>query len=210
MIQQLEQRPYTAWQLLKVYWNSDQHLSAYLFLGAVLVMSMMLVGMDVLFTDWYNYFYDALQEYDAKSALDLVVVFVFLAAVNIVLAVYRYYLQSFLGLRWRLWLTAQFLKRWLEKKSYYYLEDFEDTTDNPDQRIQEDINSLVNMSLALLIGILSSIVTFFSFVFILWQLSGMVHFSLGGFGIIHVPGYLVWVAIIYASIGTFFTFKIGR
>ncbi|EKD72213.1 MAG: ABC transporter, ATP-binding protein [uncultured bacterium] len=210
MIQQLEQRPYTAWQLLKVYWNSDQHLSAYLFLGAVLVMSMMLVGMDVLFTDWYNYFYDALQEYDAKSALDLVVVFVFLAAVNIVLAVYRYYLQSFLGLRWRRWLTAQFLKRWLEKKSYYYLEDFEDTTDNPDQRIQEDINSLVNMSLALLIGILSSIVTIFAFVYILWQLSGMIHISLGRFGIIHVPGYLVWVAIIYASIGTFFTFKIGR
>ncbi|EKD73328.1 MAG: hypothetical protein ACD_45C00356G0001 [uncultured bacterium] len=210
MNQQLEPRPYTAWQLLKVYWGSEQRLSAYAFLGSVLVMSMILVGLDVIFTNWYNYFYNALQDYDKRSALDLMVVFVFLAAIYIVLAVYRYYLQSFLGLRWRRWLTGQFLKRWLEKRSYYYLEDFNDTTDNPDQRIQEDINSLVNISLSLLVGILSSIVTIFAFIYILWTLSGTINISLGHYGVMHIPGYLVWVAVIYAIIGTWLTFKIGR
>ncbi len=210
MSHQLEPRLYTAWQLLKAYWQSDYRKSAYAFLGAVLVMSMIIVGMDVIFTDWYNYFYNALQDYDWRGAFDLILVFIFLAGVNIILAVYRYYLQSFLGLRWRRWLTHQFLTRWLENRSYYYLEDFNDSTDNPDQRIQEDINSLVNLSLALLVGMLSAVVTIFAFIFILWELSGTLNVPLGPLGVWHVPGYLVWVAIVYAALGTTATFKIGR
>ena len=97
MNQQLQARPYTAWQLLKVYWYSDEFLSAYAFLISVLVMSMCLVALDVIFTNWYNYFYNALQDYNAHSAWDLIIVFIFLAAIYIVLAVYRYYLQNFLG-----------------------------------------------------------------------------------------------------------------
>ncbi len=207
---QLESRSYTAWQLLKAYWQSDYRKSAYTFLSAVLVMSMMLVGMDVVFTSWYNYFYNALQDYDWRGAFDLIIIFIFLASINIVLAVYRYYLQSFLGLRWRRWLTDQFLNRWLENRGYYYLEDFNDTTDNPDQRIQEDINSLVNLSLSLLLGMLSAVVTISAFIFILWKLSGTITIPLGSYGALHVPGYLVWVAIIYALFGTLITFKIGR
>src|SRR5579872_2120030 len=198
MSRQLEPQFYTAWQLLKAYWQSDYRNSAYAFLGAVLVMLMILVGMDVIFTDWYNYFYNALQDYDWRGAFDLILIFIFIAGVNIILAVYRYYLQSFLGLRWRRWLTQQFLNRWLQKRSYYYLEDFNDSTDNPDQRIQEDINSLVNLSLALLVGILSAIVTIFAFIFVLWSLSGQLTIPLGALGTLHIPGYLVWVAILYA------------
>lgn len=210
MSQVIEPRPYTAWQLLKAYWQSEFRASAYAFLGSVIVISMILVGMDVLFTTWYNYFYNALQDYDWRGAIDLLVIFIFMAAVNIVLAVYRYYLQNYLGLRWRRWLTYQFLNRWLDKRSYYYLEDFNDTTDNPDQRIQEDINSLVNTSLALLIGLLSAVVTIVAFIYILWQLSGTIKLPLGSLGTLHIPGYLVWVAIIYALVGTSLTFKIGH
>ncbi|HSW93921.1 MAG TPA: ABC transporter ATP-binding protein/permease [Gammaproteobacteria bacterium] len=208
--QALNRTPYTAWTLLKAYWQSSHRKSAYAFLGVVIVMSMVLVGMDVVFTNWYNHFYNALQDYDWRGALDLIFIFVFIAGVNIILAVYRYYLQSFLALRWRRWLTHQFIDRWLEKRGYYYLEDFNDSTDNPDQRIQEDINSLVNMSLSLLVGMLSAVVTIFAFVFVLWELSGTLTLPFGSFGTLHVPGYLVWVAIIYAILGTTATFKIGR
>lgn len=210
MSQVIEQRPYTAWQLLKAYWQSEFRVSAYAFLGSVLVLSMILVGMDVLFTTWYNYFYNALQDYDWRGAIDLLVIFVFMASIYIVFAVYRYYLQSYLGLRWRRWLTYQFLNRWLDKRSYYYLEDFNDTTDNPDQRIQEDINNLVTYSLSLLVGLLSAVVTIFAFIYILWRLSGTINLPLGSLGTLHIPGYLVWVAIIYALVGTSITFKIGH
>ncbi len=210
MSQQLEPRPYTGWQLLKAYWQSQYRTSAYIFLVSVLIMSMTLVGMDVLFTTWYNYFYNALQDYDWHGSIDLLVIFIFMASISIVLSVYRYYLQSYLGLRWRRWLTAQFLNRWLDQRGYYYLEDFHDTTDNPDQRIQEDIKNLVTSSLALLIGILTSVVTIFAFIYILWELSGIINIPIGSYGTLHIPGYLVWVAVIYAVIGTMLTFKIGH
>jgi putative ATP-binding cassette transporter len=172
-------------------------------------MSVSIVGMEVVFNYWYNYFYDALQDYDKHGAVDLLIIFVFLATVFIVLAVYRYYLQSYLALRWRNWLTNQFLTRWLEKKSYYYLENFDATTDNPDQRIQEDIGSLVTTSLDLSVGLIASVTTFFAFIYILWTLSGHFVVSLGKWGSIDIPGYLVWVSIIYAIVGTFCAFRIG-
>ncbi|MCD6039887.1 MAG: bacA [Gammaproteobacteria bacterium] len=210
MNQRLEARPYTAWQLIKVYWQSSQRLFAYFMLIVVLTMSIFLVGMDVIFTTWYNYFYDALQDYNRHAAFDLIMIFMFLAGVNIIVSVYRYYIQQYLALRWRKWLTEQFLDRWLAKRSYYYLENFDKYTDNPDQRIQEDVGGLVSTTLGLGIGLVNAVVTICSFIFVLWKLSGYLHVPLGKYGTFHIQGYLVWVAIIYSFIGTILTFKIGR
>lgn len=210
MDQQLETRPYTAWQLIKIYWQSNQRFFAYFMFAIVLAMSIFLVGMDVVFTTWYNYFYDALQDYNRHAALDLLIMFMFLAAVNIIVSVYRYYIQQYLALRWRRWLTGQFLDRWLAKRSYYYLENFDEHTDNPDQRIQEDVGSLVLSTLSLTIGLISAITTIFAFIFVLWELSGYLNIPLGKYGTLHIPGYLVWVGVIYSIIGTSLTFKIGR
>jgi putative ATP-binding cassette transporter len=204
----LQSRMYTPWQLIRAYWESDQRVVAYIFLISVIILSVALVGMDVVFNYWYNYFYDSLQDYDKHGAIDLIAIFTFLAAVYIIIAVYRYYLQNYLALRWRRWLTDQFLARWLAKKSYYYLENFDEKTDNPDQRIQEDIGSLVITSLDLAIGLIASVTTFFAFIYILWTLSGRFTFHIGGLLIV-VPGYLVWVSIIYAIVGTALAFRIG-
>lgn len=202
--------PITAMQLIFLYWRSNEKMIGIIFLSLVALMTITLVIINVAFNTWYNYFYDALQNYDARSVYDLIVIFIFIAAVFIVLQVYRYYLQNFLGLRWRRWLTEHIIQRWLQKRNYYLLEEIGDQTDNPDQRIQEDINSLVNLALGLLIGLLDSIVTFFLFIYILWKLSGDLKISLGHFGILHIHGYLVVVAIVYTIIGTIITFKIGR
>ena len=122
---------------------------------------------------------------------------------------YRYYISQYFGLKWRKWITNQFLHRWLEKRSYYYLENFDVNTDNPDQRIQEDAGAIVSYTLDLTIGLISAVTTFFAFIYILWTLSGVITIPLGHYGILKVPGYLVWVAIIYSLIGTYFAFKIG-
>lgn len=209
MAEHLRARPYTAWQLLELYWVSKEGFYAFLLLLVVLSMTIFLVGMDVVFTTWYNYFYDALQDYKRQAAYDLIWIFLFLAAIYIVVGVYRYYVQQFLALRWRRWMTEQFLDRWLEKRSYYYLENFSETTDNPDQRIQEDIGSMVIGSLNLFVGIISACVTIVAFIFVLWALSGTITVSLGSWGVWHVPGYLVWVGIVYSMVGTWVAFKIG-
>lgn len=199
---------YTTWRLIKTYWQSDQRGKAYLFLSVIVIMTITIVGVNVIFNYWFNYFYNALQAYDKRSTLYLLIFFFALAAVYIVLAVYRYYISQLFGLRWRRWLTEQFVGRWLEKRSYYYLENFDERTDNPDQRIQEDINFLVSFSLNLSIGLISAVTTFFAFIYVLWRLSGVITISLP-WGTWQVPGYLVWVAITYSLVGTYLTFKIG-
>ncbi|HSW71631.1 MAG TPA: ABC transporter ATP-binding protein/permease, partial [Gammaproteobacteria bacterium] len=209
MKRSLQSKKYTIWTLLAAYWRSESRLFAYLLLGLIILMTVSLVAMEVLFNYWYNYFYNALQAYDKQGAISLLLVFMFLASVFIVISVYRFFAAQFFGLRWRQWMTQQFIKRWLEKRSYYYLENFEVNTDNPDQRIQEDAGAIVTISLDLLVGLVGSITTFFAFIYILWTLSGVINLHLGHFTLA-IPGYLVWVAIIYSIVGTYLTFKIGR
>jgi putative ATP-binding cassette transporter len=206
----LTSRPYSIWELIKSYWQSEYKISAYLFSAAVLALTIILVCFDVVFNYWYNYFYNALQAYNMHSALRLLVVFTILAGINIVVAVYRYYLSQMFGLRWRRWLTEQLMGRWLAKRGYYYLETFDVKTDNPDQRIQEDVNGLVANSISLTVGLVSAVTTFPAFVYILWTLSGVLTLSLGPLGVVHIHGYLVWVGLLYNLIGTLITFKIGR
>lgn len=205
----LESRHYSTWGLLKAYWRSQQKLSAYLFFSVIIFMTILLVAFDVVFNYWYNYFYDALQEYNMHAAVKLLVFFFVLAGIYIVISVYRYYLSQIFALRWRRWLTEQLIGRWLEKRGYYYLETFDVKTDNPDQRIQDDVNGLISNSISLIVGLVGAVTTFPAFIYILWTLSGVLTVSLGPLGTVHIHGYLVWVGLIYNLIGTLLTFKIG-
>lgn len=201
---------YTTWSLVKLYWQSEQKLRAYLFSAAVILLTSILIAFEVVFNYWYNYFYDALQAYSVTAATRLLFFFFILAGINIVIAVYRYYVTQLLALNWRRWLTKQVITRWMDKRGYYYLESFDNQTDNPDQRIQEDINGLATSSINLVVGLFSAIVTFCAFVYILWSLSGVLTVDLGSFGVWRIHGYLVWVGLFYNLIGTLLTFKIGR
>lgn len=201
---------YDIWGLIKIYWRSSHRLRAYLSYGFVLLLTISLVGLDVFFNYWYNHFYDALQAYNKAAVIKLLMVFFGVAFFYIIVAVYRYYVSQLFCLRWRKWLTEQLVTRWLQKRSYYLIENFDENTDNPDQRIQEDVGALVNSSLDLSLGLISAFTTFFAFIYILWQLSGILRIPLGPFGTITIHGYLVWVSLIYAGLGTFFTFKIGK
>lgn len=205
----IKQRYYTAWQFIKLYWQSEQKIYAYFTFAIIIFMTVFLVAFDVAFSYWSNYFYNALQNYDKKTAIYLIFLFFGMAAVYIVLAVYRYYISQLFGLRWRRWLTKQFIDRWLRKRDYYYLEHFDERTDNPDQRIQEDIGSLVTFFITLVTGLIGAITSFFAFIYVLWELSGHMVIPLGPLGSLHISGYLVWVAVIYAVFGTYLTFKIG-
>lgn len=208
--QMLRARTYNAWQLLKLYWQSSERRSAYLFSLVIIILTITLVGFAVIFNYWFNYFYNALQEYNKTEAIRLLVIFCIIAAFYIITAVYRYYISTLFGLRWRRWLTHQFVNRWLQNRGYYYLENFDEKTDNPDQRIQEDVNAIVNDSINLAIGIITAITTVIGFLYILWQLSGILTIPLGRWGTLHIPGYLVWVSVVYSFAGSLLTFKIGR
>lgn len=207
--QLIASREYTTWELLKLYWQSEEKVSAYVYAFTILLMTVTLVGFEVAFNYWYNGFYNALQAYDFHGTMRLMGVFIILATFFIILQVYRYYVSQLFSLRWRRWLTRQLLGRWLLNHGYYYLENFDVKTDNPDQRIQEDANAIVTNSIDLTVGLVAALTTFPAFVYILWSLSGVLTLNLGALGTFHIYGYLVWVGILYNLIGTLFTFKIG-
>jgi putative ATP-binding cassette transporter len=206
----LTKKHYTAWALVKAYWQSEYKLSAYFFTFSILAFTIGLVGLDVVFNHWYNHFYNALQNYDKDSAIDLVMVFFAIAGVYIVVAVYRYYIYYYFGLRWRRWLTDQLIARWLQNRNYYLLENFDKGTDNPDQRIQEDAAAIVTFTIDLALGLVGSVTTFIAFILVLWKLSGVLVLPLGSLGTYHIPGYLVWVSVVYSIFGTILTIKIGK
>lgn len=210
-----------AWRLGKPYFqHSEERWSARLLLLAVVLLSLILVGLTVLFNFWRAEFYNALEAKDWDAFIRLILLwrwsdtgltigFTPLAFLYIAIAIYEVYLNQWLQIRWRRWMTNVYLTEWLADRAYYRIAMTPDRgqigTDNPDQRIAEDIREFCDSTLTLTLGLLSRIVTLISFLTILWGLSG----ALELFGIT-IPGYLFWVSLIYATLGTIATHFVGR
>jgi vitamin B12/bleomycin/antimicrobial peptide transport system ATP-binding/permease protein len=198
-----------AWLIAKTYWKSEEKWSAWGLLLAVVAFNLGTVCTSVGINAWNRGFYNALQAFDRGELFRQLGVFFVLGGLGITLSVYAVYLQQMLQIRWRRWLTRRYLNAWLANRAYYQLQ-LKDGVDNPDQRIAEDINQFTNYVLTLSVGLLTSLATLSSFLVILWGLSGPADVPLGEWGVVRIPGYLVWAALLYAGIGTWLTIKVGR
>ncbi len=196
------------WSLIAPYWKSQEKWLAILLLTVIILLNLGQVYINVLINKWYNVFYDTLQNHKMHEFMVQIVHFCYLAVIFIVITVYSTYLNQMLQIRWRRWLTDNYLSKWLEQQNYYLMELTGHNTDNPDQRISEDINQFINLTLGLSLGLISAVVTLFSFLTILWHLSGALQFHVGKFNV-YIPGYMVWVALIYSFLGTWITMRLG-
>jgi len=197
------------WKLTRPYWRSEERWRARGLLVAILGLTLGLVYINVLLNNWNREFYNSLEQKNYADFQALILYFCLLAAIYIAAAVYKIYLTQALEMRWRVWLTKQYLGEWLERQTYYRLELQNRGTDNPDQRIAEDLRLFTDGTLNLALDFISSAVTLVSFVAILWNVSGPLSFMLGGSRII-IPGYMVWVAVLYALVASVLTHYIGR
>ena len=209
------------WALSAPYFHSEDRWKARGLLAAIVLLNLGAVYMLVLLNEWNRVFYDALQNKDAAVFWTQLGRFTYLAFAFIVIAVYRFYLTQLLEVRWRAWMTTHYLARWLADHAFYKLElarftastdgtlHSRGTPDNPDQRIQEDINLFTTYSISLSMGLLNAVVTLVSFVGILWTLSGAFAFTLGGTSY-SIPGFMVWMAVLYCALGSIATHYIGR
>jgi vitamin B12/bleomycin/antimicrobial peptide transport system ATP-binding/permease protein len=193
----------------KPYWTSEEKWSAWGLLLIVIALNLGNVYISVRINEWNNSFYNALQAFDGNKFFRDIGVFCILAGLFIAISVYALYFSQMLQLRWRRWLTDRYLGAWLGNRAYYQLQ-LQNATDNPDQRISEDLNLFATYMVTLSIGLLTSVVSLVSFLIILWRLSGPAEIPLGQGITLHIPAYLVWVALIYAGAGTWLTVKIGR
>jgi putative ATP-binding cassette transporter len=198
----------TVWRIAAPYFRSEDKMAGRALLAAVIAIELSLVGIDVLLNQWNNRFYNALQDKDWDGFVREIGIFSLLAACYIALAVYQLYLNQWLQIRWRRWLTSHYLGEWLQDANHYRMQLQGDAADNPDQRITDDVKLFVERTLDIGVGLLSSVVTLASFVVILWGLSAASPLTIFGREFT-IPGYLVWGALIYAVFGTALTQWIG-
>jgi putative ATP-binding cassette transporter len=205
----------TIWRLAIPYFRSEERWVGRGLLAAVILIELGIVAINVLINQWNNAFYNALQDRNWDAFVYQLGYFSILAAIFIVLAVYQLYLNQWLVIRWRRWLTRYYLDQWLRSSNHYRMQLLGDAADNPDQRIAEDVNAFIGGGngggglLPIGLGLLNSVVTLASFSVILWTLSAAA--PLHVFGTTwNIPGYLVWAALIYAILGTALTHLIGR
>ncbi|HYD58579.1 MAG TPA: ABC transporter ATP-binding protein/permease [Burkholderiales bacterium] len=193
------------WALAKPYWVSEQRAKGLTLLATVVGLAMTLVWMELQFNSWNRDFYNTFENRDEQEFFRQLGMFGLLALMYIITAVYRLYFQQMLLIEWRTWLTGRFLDDWLGDRAHYRMQLLDRGTDNPDQRIAEDLRLFCDLTLSLFVGFLSAAATLVVFIGILWQLSEVIR--IGG---VSVSGYLVWVALGYAVVGTALTHVIGR
>ena len=195
----------TLWALTRPYWVSEKRGTGLILLATVVGLALMGVWLEVQFNTWNREFYNTFESKDQDEFFRQLGTFTLLAVIYIINGVYRTYFQQMLMIEWRSWMTDRYLADWLKDRAYYRLQLLDKGTDNPDQRIADDLNAFVDLTLTLALGLLSAVVTLVSFIGILWGISGAATF----FGI-EIPGYMVWVALVYAIVGTWLTHVIGR
>ncbi|MFO1192087.1 MAG: ABC transporter ATP-binding protein/permease [Rhodoferax sp.] len=197
------------------YFRSEEKWKARGLFAVIVALNLGSVYLAVLFNDWNGRFYNALQNKDAATFWAELLNFCYLAFFFIVVAVYRFYLTQLLEMNWRQWMTRYYMGRWLDGNAFYRMElarftrQDGQTPDNPDQRISEDVNTFTTQTISLTMGLLNATVTLASFVGILWGLSGSFAFSAGGSSYT-IPGFMVWVAVLYCLAGSVLTHYIGR
>ena len=198
----------TMWRLAIPYFRSEDRWPGRILLAAVVGIELSIVAITVILNQWYNRFYNTLQDHNWSAFVSAILFFCVLAAIYTVLAVYQNYLNLWLQIRWRRWMTQTYLRQWLNTANHYRMQLVGDAADNPDQRIADDLQMFVQNTLSIGLGLLNSCVTLGSFVVILWSLSEQAPLHLFGKAVA-IPGYLVWAALFYAMIGTVFTHLIG-
>ena len=197
-----------AWRLTYPYWQSEEKVRAWGLLILIVALGLLSVYLTVLFNDWYQRFYDALEKKNASVFWHEIGTFSWLAVLWVIVSVYRVYFQQMLEMHWRNWLNKDFLSSWLRDRAYYRMQ-LSSSTDNPDQRVAEDLKLFTSMTLSLSLGFLNSLVTLVSFVGILWTISGPLSFTFAGMHFT-IPGYMVWGCLAYAIIGSTIAQWLGR
>lgn len=197
------------YELTKLYWKNKDSRKDWIRLILIVLLTIFDVYLSTQFNEWKNAFYTALQNYNYDQVIVELIWFCKLAAVNILVTMYIFYLQQVVVMNWRQYLSEHFIDRWLENNNFYRANLVADTQDNPDQRVGEDIRLFIEKTIKFTLGVLNAGLSFVLFVNILWKLSGVIPITLGSYTF-NLHGYIVWISLLYSFVGTFITHKIGK
>jgi len=197
------------WRLLKPYWVSNEKWLAWSFLGLAVLLSVIEVRASVALNSYNKDFFDAIQAFNKAGLITALWHCGIVIIIQILAFGYGAYFNSLLSFRWRKWLTTHYLKQWLNNHVHYRMQVLHKNVDNPDQRISEDLAEFPAITLSLTLTLFQASLTLFSFGYVLWSLSGHLSIPIGHFNLV-IPGYLCWVALLYALVGTWIIRWIGK
>ncbi|MFT0531501.1 ABC transporter ATP-binding protein/permease [Castellaniella hirudinis] len=193
------------WRLTAGFFSPRRNWRPLAGVALILLLTLGAVRLDVLFSNWYNTMYSALQALDAPGFWAAMLLFAGLAAAHVVRSLFDYYVQQAFVVHWREWLNERLLSRWMEQQAYYRSASFSHLADNPDQRIQQDITSFAETSMTLAVGLINAVVSTIAFTLILWNLSGPMT-VLGH----DIPRAMVFLVFIYVFLATLLAIWIGK
>jgi putative ATP-binding cassette transporter len=197
-------------ELLRIYWVSDDARRGGVLLAGAVALELLTVYANVQIADGQRRVLDALQDRQASLFFERVGLYVLIVVGFLFASTYRVWLRQRLEIRWRRVLTDHFLAQWMDAQAYCQVELRPgDAVDNPDQRVAEDVRNFVASALGLSLTLLSAIVTLVSFAGLLWTLSSAWHVG-GERHYLQIPGFMMWVAILYAVIAMAITHRVGR
>lgn len=198
----------TFYRLVSPYWLDRRQWLSWVLLASVIGMGLLVVQINVLINAWSKTFYDTLGEFNTDKLYALMGQYSLYIAAYVLIVVYLEWLRKALVLRWRRAMTESTIDAWMQGQAYYRL-GLNGEPDNPDQRIAEDIDLLVERSVQLLASFVINVAQVGAFAMVLWNLSGVLNFQLLGHDF-SIHGYLLWIAIGYTLVGTAFTHFLGR
>ncbi|PRA23083.1 ABC transporter ATP-binding protein/permease [Pseudomonas poae] len=198
----------TFYRLAVPFWRQGSQWLGWLMLAGIIGMGLLIVQINVLINAWSKTFYDTLGEFDTGALYALMGRYALYLSAYVLIVVALDWVRKALVLRWRQAMTDQFTHAWLADQAFYRL-GLNGEPDNPDQRIAEDVNIVADLSVELVASFIINMAQVGAFMSILWQLSGVQTFSLGGYSIT-LSGYLVWIVVLYTLAGSLITHWVGR
>ena len=193
------------WQLAGPYFSYKRSWRPLLVFALLLVLTLFSVRLNVLFSFWYNGFYSALQGLDQGAFWYLLGVFAVLASIHVLRSLCSFYVNQAFSITWRVWLTERLTRDWMHGDAYYRGQFLAEPIDNPDQRIELDVNAFVSNSLSLALGAVSALVSLVAFTGILWGLSAPL--AVAG---VEIPRAMVFAVYLYVVVATWIAFRLGQ
>lgn len=190
--------------------NMREDTTAKFFLGFIVILNVFQVYLTVIFNYWNNRFYTALQDKNQGAFWAELGFFAMVATIWITRGLIELFATEWFKVRWRRWMTDRYVGQWLSNKTHYRLAVTGLQSDNPDQRISEDVRDFIDKGFDYYILIFNTILTLYAFIQILWIISSQFPYSVGSFNLSSVPGYLVWAALIISVVVTFGSHYLGR
>ena len=193
------------WMFASGYLSPKRSIKPLLFFVLIVTLTLFSVRLSLVHSTWYNNMYTALQEFNQTVFWEQMILFCFIAGFSVAAALISYYLNQRFSINWIEWLNTELLEKWMDKRAYYKSQYIGNNLDNPDQRIQQDIQSYVKTTLSLSTGVIDAVTSMISYTILLWGLAGPM--SLLG---IEIPRAMVYLVFAYVIFTTLIAFWLGK